>query len=161
MFVVPKKDGGWRPVIDLKWLKAFLNAPHFWMDSSGCGGPSSWQNRSSVGEAFEYMVLPFSLCLAPLIFTLVMKPLQAFLHGRGIHSVFYLDNILIPGSSREECLAHLTTALRLLSSGLCRRAHEVSLVPAQRLRFLGFNWDSPGSDVARPSQTPPISRRAP
>ena len=33
MFVVPKKDGGWRP-INLKWLnRTFLDAPRFWMDT--------------------------------------------------------------------------------------------------------------------------------
>ena len=34
MFVIPKKDGGWRPIINLKWSnKTFLNAPHFQMDT--------------------------------------------------------------------------------------------------------------------------------
>ena len=33
MFVIPKKDGGWRPIINLKWLnKTFLDAPRFRMD---------------------------------------------------------------------------------------------------------------------------------
>ena len=34
MFVVPKKDGRWRTIINLKWLnKTFLDAPHFRMDT--------------------------------------------------------------------------------------------------------------------------------
>ena len=32
LFVVPKKDGGWRPVIDLKSLNTYLRIPHFKME---------------------------------------------------------------------------------------------------------------------------------
>ena len=31
VFVVPKASGGWRPVIDLKALNEYLEAPHFKM----------------------------------------------------------------------------------------------------------------------------------
>ena len=35
IFVVPKKDGGWRPIINLKWLnQTFLDMPHFRMDTA-------------------------------------------------------------------------------------------------------------------------------
>ena len=35
IFVVPKKDGGWRPIINLKWLnKTVLDPPHFRMDTA-------------------------------------------------------------------------------------------------------------------------------
>ena len=33
VFVVPKKDGGWRPIINLKRLNSFLEIPHFKMES--------------------------------------------------------------------------------------------------------------------------------
>lgn len=33
VFVVPKKDGGWRPIINLKRLNSFLGIPHFKMES--------------------------------------------------------------------------------------------------------------------------------
>ena len=86
------------------------------------------------------MVLPFGLCLAPLIFTMVTKPLQAFLYRRGIWAIFYLDDILILGSSREECLAHLMTVLSLLSRvGFIVNHTKSCLVPAQQFRFLGFD----------------------
>ena len=35
LFVVPKKDGGWRPVINLKRInKHFLDPPHFRIDTT-------------------------------------------------------------------------------------------------------------------------------
>ena len=91
MFVVPKKDGGWRP-INLKWLnKTFLDAPRFQMDkvrdAAALLRPGDWAalidlkdayfyipvNRRFLlfgwrGLLYEYMVLPFGPCLAPLIF---------------------------------------------------------------------------------------------
>ena len=70
------------------------------------------------------MVLVFGLCLALLI-TLMTKPLQAFFHTRGILSMFYLDNILILRASKEECLAHLTTALKLLAQVCFTVNHKV------------------------------------
>ena len=33
MFVVPKKDGGWRPIINLRKLNAFPSVSHFKMES--------------------------------------------------------------------------------------------------------------------------------
>jgi hypothetical protein len=33
MFVVPKKDGGWRPIINLKSLNSYLFTPHFKLES--------------------------------------------------------------------------------------------------------------------------------
>ena len=72
----------------------------------------------------------------------MMKPLQAFLHTRGIRSIFYLDDILILGSSKEECLAHLTTALTLLAQvGFIVNHKKLCLVPAQRFRFLDLDLD--------------------
>ena len=170
IFVVTKKDGGWRPIINLKWLnKTFLNPPHFRMDTALDAAallrPGDWTASIDLkdayfhipinrrfrrflrfgwrGRLYEYLVLPFGLCLAPLIFTLMTKPLQAFLHARGIRSIFYLDDILIIGSSKEECQANLTTALHLLSSvGFIVNHKKSSLVPAQHFRFLGFDWDT-------------------
>ena len=170
IFVVPKKDGGWRPIINLKWLnKTFLDPPHFRMDTVSDAAsllrPGDWTASIDLkdayfhvfvnrrfrrflrfgwrGRLYEYLVLPFGLCLAPLIFTLVTKPLKAFLSARGIRSVFYLDDILIIGASRSECMANLTIALRLLSRvGFVVNHKKSSLVPAQQFRFLGFDWDT-------------------
>ena len=164
MFVIPKKDGGWRFIN--KWLnQTFLDATHFRMDTvqdaSALLRLGDWAasvdlkdvyfhipvNRRFLGFGlrglfYEYMVLPFGLCLAPLIFTLVTKPLRAFLHMRGIRLIFYFDDILLLGSSREECFPHLTTALCLFSRvGFIVNHKKLCLVPAQQFRFLDFDWD--------------------
>ena len=99
MFIIPKIDGGWRPIINLKWLnRTFLDAPHFRMDTvkdaAALLRPDDWAATIDLKDAYfhipvnrrflrfgwrgllyEYLVLPFGLCLAPYIFTLVTKPL--------------------------------------------------------------------------------------
>ena len=80
---------------------------------------------------------------------LMTKPLQAFVHARGIRSIFYLNDVLIIGSSRQECLAHLMMALHLLSRvGFVVNHKKSSLVPAQRFWFLGFDWDTVGGLIS-------------
>ena len=169
MFVVPKPVG-WRPIINLKKLNAeFINCPHFRMDTvsdvSLLLRPGDWCASIDLkdayfhipinrrfrrflrfgwkGRLFQYLVLPFGLCTAPLIFTKVTKPLKAFLHSLGARSIWYLDDILIIGSSREECLRHVDETLRLLERvGFIVNVAKSSLTPSQHFRFLGLQWDT-------------------
>ena len=92
------------------------------------------------GRLYEYLVLPFGLCLAPLVFTHMTKPLQAFLHTERVRCIFYLDNILIIGSLKEECLANLKMTLCLLTKVVFVVTYKkLSLVLVQHFPFLGFN----------------------
>ena len=50
MFVVPKKDGGWRPIINLKDLNSYLQIPHFKLKSiqslKGCSSSERLYGKS-------------------------------------------------------------------------------------------------------------------
>ena len=86
---------------------------------------------------------PIRPYLAPFVFTFVTKPLQAFLHARGIRTIFYLDDLLIIGSSQKECFAFLKIALQLLSRvGFVVDHKKSCLLPQQKFRFLGFDWNT-------------------
>ena len=169
MFVVPKPVG-WRPIINLKRLNAeFIDCPSFRMDTvadvSLLLRPGDWCASIDLkdayfhipinrrfrrylrfgwkGRLFQYLVLPFGLCTAPLVFTKVTKPLKTFLHSLAIRSIWYLDDILIIGSSKEECLRHVAEALRLLERvGFIVNLAKSSLTPSQEFRFLGLQWDT-------------------
>ena len=83
---------------------------------------------------------PIRPYLAPFVFTFVTKPLQAFLHARGIRTIFYLDDLLIIGSSQKECFAFLKIALQLLSRvGFVVDHKKSCLLPQQKFRFLVFD----------------------
>ena len=95
------------------------------------------------GKLYQYLVIPFGLCVAPWLFTRVTAPLKAWLRARGIRSIFYLDDILIVGSSRAECLANLNIALTLLRDvGFIVNLKKSSLVPSTNFLFLGLRWDT-------------------
>jgi hypothetical protein len=52
--------------------------------------------------------------LAPRIFTLLTKKVKTKLGRLGIRTIFYLDDILVLGSSFHNCLANLQRALSIL-----------------------------------------------
>ena len=121
VFVVPKKDGGWRPIINLKRLNSYLEIPHFKMESirslRDVVLPGDYMVKLDLqdayltvpmhrsvckylrfcwkGEVYEFQSLPFGLAPAPLLFTKLLKPLLGFLQERGIRIIIYLDDILI------------------------------------------------------------------
>ena len=121
VFVVPKKDGGWRPIINLKRLNSYLEIPHFKMESirslRDVVLPGDYMVKLDLqdayltvpmhrsvckylrfcwkGEVYEFQSLPFGLAPAPLLFTKLLKPLLGFLRERGIRIIIYLDDILI------------------------------------------------------------------
>ena len=170
LFVVTKKDGGWRPIINLKRLnKLFLDPPHFRMDTTKDVGlllrQGDWAASVDLKDAYfhvlinrhfrrflrfgwkkklyEFLVLPFGLCLAPFLFTALTKPIVAYLRSRGIRVIFYLDDILVIGGSEEECKENLAFVLNLLQSlGFLINWKKSNLIPSQFFRFLGLEWDT-------------------
>ena len=60
IFVIPKKDGGWRPIINLKWLnKTFLDPPHFRMDTvmdaASLLCPGDWAASIDLKDAYFHV----------------------------------------------------------------------------------------------------------
>jgi hypothetical protein len=61
----------------------------------------------------------------------------------GIRSIFYLDDILVLGSSFNNCLDNLLKALSLLIEvGFIINWKKSSLTPMTNFTFLGMIWDS-------------------
>jgi hypothetical protein len=76
---------------------------------------------------------------APRIFTLLAKRVKAKLGHLGIRMIFYLDNILVLGSSFQICLSNLQEALSLLmKAGFLINWEKSSLIPTTNFTFLGM-----------------------
>ena len=132
IFLIPKKSGGMRPVINLKNLNRFLESAHFKMEhlltilplvSPNCLMTSLdlkdayfflFQSPSNVGSRYlrfpwrgvlyEFQCLCFGLSLAPLYFTKVMKPVFSQLRKNRVLCSYYLDDsIYLAGNHQSAC----------------------------------------------------------
>ncbi len=168
-FLVPKKDGGLRPILDLRGLNRYLRIYKFKMLTIKMIvshiQSEDWfvtidlkdayfhieilpQHRKFLrfafgGEAYQYRVLPFGLALSPRTYTKCMDAALAPLRLQGIRILNYIDDWLVQAQSQELALRHRDVVLAHLESlGLRLNAKKSVLSPAQRTTYLGVIWDS-------------------
>ena len=132
VFIVPKKDGGWRPIINLKALNQFLRTQHFKMENiytlrdilkqgDYMGKIDLKDAYFSVkifpdhkkflrfrwrGVAYQYKALPFGFATAPRVFSKIMQEAMKILREKSIRLIQYLDDILILASSPDQLRKH-------------------------------------------------------
>ncbi|KAL0152267.1 hypothetical protein M9458_051990, partial [Cirrhinus mrigala] len=168
-FLVPKKDGTLRPILDLRRLNQALMRRPFKMLTlkqilshvrSGDWFLSldlkdayfhiqiaphhrRFLRFAFEGVAYQYTVLPFGLSLAPRTFTKCMDAALAPLRQRGIRILNYLDDWLVLAQSEEELLSHRTLLLSHLEClGLKVNLPKSMLHPSRKISFLGAIFDS-------------------
>ncbi len=168
-FLVPKRDGSLRPILDLRRLNLSLYKGKFKMQTMKSimsqiqGG--DWfvtidlkdaffhmqvvqRHRKFLwfafgGKAYQYRALPFGLALAPRTFTKCMDAALAPLRFQGIRVLNYLDDWLILAHSRELASPHRDIVLHHIHSlGLRMNAKKSVLFHSQRTVFLGVHLDS-------------------
>ena len=126
LFLVPKRDGDSRPVINLKDLNTYLQYNHFKMEGihllRDLMRPNDWLGKIDLKDAYfvipiwenhrkylrflwkdfllDFTCLPFGLAVAPRVFTKIMKPVVALLRRTGIRLIVYLDDLLFMNSSK-------------------------------------------------------------
>ena len=165
LFLVPKCDGGSRPVINLKDLNEYLQYNHFKMEGihllRDLMRPNDWLGKIDLMDAYfvvpiwenhkkylrflwkdsllEFACLPFGLAVAPRVFTKIMKPVVALLRRTGIRLIIYLDDLLFMNSSKVGLQQDMTTAQYLLENlGFVINHEKSCFQPTQQLEFLGF-----------------------
>ncbi len=168
-FIVPKKDGGLRPILDLRVLNRALHKLPFRMLTQKrifqCVRPFDWfaaidlkdayfhvsilpRHRPFLrfafeGRAYSYKALPFGLSLSPRVFTKVVEAALVPLREAGIRILNYLDDWLILAQSRALLCEHRDMVLSHLSRlGLQVNREKSKLSPTQRISFLGMELDS-------------------
>ncbi len=168
-FIVPKKDCGLRPILDLRVLNWALHKLPFRMLKQRrifqCVRPFDWfaaidlkdsyfhvsilpRHRPFLrfafeGRAYQYKALPFGLFLSPRVFTKVVEAALVPLREAGIRILNYLDDWLILAQSRALLCEHRDMVLSHLSRlGLQVNREKSKLSPTQRISFLGMELDS-------------------
>lgn len=169
IFTLPKADGSFRLILNVKELNEYINTTHFKMENyktvinlmeNGCymskidlkdayyTMPIAVAHRKFLRfkfdkKLYEFNCLPFGLNVAPLIFTKLLKPAVTFLREQGVILVIYLDDILIIGKNHAECERHyLLTSKTLKFLGFILHDKKCQPVPNQKCIYLGFLFDS-------------------
>ncbi|XDV15183.1 hypothetical protein PO909_015313 [Leuciscus waleckii] len=168
-FVVPKKDGGLRPILDLRPINRALHKRAFRMTTLkqilAQIRPGDWfasvdlkdayfhiqiatRHRRFLrfafeGTAYQYSVLPFGLALAPRTFSKCVDTALSPLRSSGMRILNYLDDWLILAHSRDVLISHVETLLRHLDTlGLRVNMQKSVFIPSQTITYLGVCLDS-------------------
>ena len=177
MFLVTKKSGGKRPVLNLKPLNKFVPNQTFKMEGihllKDFLEPNYFMTKLDLSDAYysipidkhsrrylqfifeeklyQFKVLVFGSNTAPRIFSKCMKPVVAFIHSKGILIIIYLDDILLAAQTYHECLCQTNFAVDLLESlGFHINCEKSQLIPSQHIPFLGFVVDSTTMTIGQP-----------
>ena len=169
VFLRPKKDGGFRMILDLTWVNEHVSYEHFKMHSLTTAlemmRPGCWMGSIDLKDAyysipvrksqrkflsfrwedrlFQFTVLPNGLACAPRVFTKILNPVFAHLREQGIECFQYIDDTFVVADTEEKCRKSLATLVGTLE-GLGFKIHDTKSVfePSGRLTFLGFILDS-------------------
>ena len=163
-FLVPKKTGDLRPILNLRPLNRRIFVESFKMESLknvvSSIRPGEWLASLDLkdayfhvpirkshwkflrfgleGTVYQYKVLPFGLSTSPRIFTKVLAPVVAAIRLKGIHIHPYLDDILIRALDPESLHRDLQVAMSLfMEAGYVINVEKSHLQPSQDLLFIG------------------------
>ena len=169
LFLVPKKDGSFRPVIDFRKVNEVTEDDRYPLPvlsdllmSLGGGNtifssldllsgywqvPMAKESReitafSTPSGHYQWLRMPFGLKSAPLTFQRMINTLFADMLGNSVYA--YLDDIIIASKSVESHLQTLRSVLqRLHEAGLRVKLSKCEFLKS-RITFLGHVVDSEG-----------------
>ena len=168
LFLVPKPNNKWRPILDLSQLNVYLQTNTFkietpetirvslhkgeWvtsLDFSDAYIHIPIHPRSRIylrfflnSKAYQFTALPFGLATAPLEFTKVVKEVKLMAQTRGIRIHQYLDDWLLRAPCPEIRQQHTQTLLALCCElGWVVNMKKSELVPQQIFNFVGYRFD--------------------
>ena len=167
LFLVPKKNGKMRPVLDLSVLNQFLVVPHFKMETNRSIRSTihlgTWTTSLDLMDAYfhipishkfrhflrlvwadkvySFKAMPFGLAIAPLVFTRIFQTVVSYLHTQAVLIHSYLDDSLIKNHCRSLLEEHTNLSiLLLLRLGFLISWEKSEIIPSQSFNFLGEHF---------------------
>ncbi|XP_069142249.1 uncharacterized protein [Argopecten irradians] len=169
MFLVRKKSGAWRPIIDLSAFNRHVDSPHFKMETPrsiiASVREGMWATSVDLkdayfhipikksarkflrftcnGKVFQFQAMPFGLTRAPLVFTKLLQVVVGFLHSRGIDVHIYFDDSLMLHLVRESLVQNTRLVLKLLLKvGFIPSREKSEVSPSRDFVFLGNRFNT-------------------
>ena len=169
VFVIPKSNGGFRMIINLKPINKFIKHIHFKMENLSIlrdlvqrgdyftkidltdaylSVPLRNSDRKYVqfswnGKFFQFRTLCFGLSIAPWAFTKLLKPIIGHLRRLGLRFIVYLDDILIINGTKEGAESDFRLVKHILEcAGFMINMAKSLNFGAQSIEFLGTRPDS-------------------
>ena len=177
LFLVPKPNNKWRPILDLSKLNLFLKVEKFKMETPETIRTSlqrgEWvtsvdfkdayfhipiqeQSRKCLrfhvqGRTYKFRALPFGLSTAPMEFTVLAKEVKLMAIYKGVRIHQYLDDWLVRARSHQACLHHTQILVKMCQDlGWLVNLEKSELEPKQVFNFVGYQFDL-RSGQARPT----------
>ena len=168
LFLVPKPNNKWRPILDLSKLNLFLKVEKFKMETPETIRTSlqqgEWvtsvdfkdayfhipiqeQSRKYLrfhiqGRNYQFKALPFGLSTAPMEFTVVAKEVKLMATHKGIRIHQYLDDWLVRARSPQTCIQHTKILVKMCQDlGWLVNLEKSELEPKQVFNFVGYQFD--------------------
>ena len=179
VFIVPKKDGEYRMILNLKELNQYIEYHHFKMDTfesvlklvkPGCffasidvrhayySVPMAAENQVKLrfqksGKLYQFQSLPNGISCAPKQFTRLMKPVYASLRMLGHTNSGYIDDSLLLADTYSECEDNVSDTVDLMTKvGFMIHEKKSVFKPTRQITFLGNNIDSEKMIVTLPEE---------
>lgn len=179
IFLVEKRDGGWRPIINLKPLNKYLVVEHFkmenitmlrnileqgmWMvkidlEDAYFVVPVSKDDRRYLqfewkGKFYQFTCLPFGLATAPFVFTKLTRPVLQHLRFWGIKIIMYLDDLFLANEDSSVLSDELSYVRNLLQSlGFVINMKKSVFTPTRVIQYLGFEINTVSMHFCLPNE---------
>lgn len=108
----------------------------------------TFQNQ---GIVYQYKTLAFGMSVSPRVFSKLMRFAMEYVRKQGIRLVYYLDDVCILGSTKEEALQHTNRVMHHLEKlGFLINQEKSVLTPLQQQEFLGFSFNTKNMKISVP-----------
>ena len=166
VFLCPKKDGGYRMILNLKKFNKFIEKVHFKMETIDTilqlVTPNCFMTKIYLSNAYLIISVFFEhrkllkfywrgQLFMFMVITKLLKPIVAYLCSLGFIITFYLDDSWQKEDSYEEYLLNCETTYNLLQMcGFIPNDKKSVLIPTRKLEIRGHIVNSKNMCVSLP-----------
>ena len=178
-FLIPKKNGKSRFIMNLKPLNRYIKCTKFKMTtlkqireslrngqwavqmdikSAYCHVPMHRRHRCFLrfrykGKVYQFKTLPFGLSTAPKTFTRCTRPILLYCRKLGITLFLYLDDALVLGDTYDQAKTNgRIVAKLLLDLGFVLSLEKCNFEPTQVFTHLGVTWNTKTMMLSLPQE---------